>query len=291
MAEQLNFEQVFGPNREYHYFKHAKTAPFRHNATSFEMVNAGWCADASLLAYVNDENFVVNTLKDNAGLEATCMGFERTGSHGTQYFIAHNAEFVIVCFRGTEISEKEDVLIDAQWNLVESGQGGRVHNGFMKALNSVWEELCGLLRALENGRRIWFTGHSLGAALATLAADRYSPTKGLYTFGSPRVGDKGFKEGFHVKAYRFVNNNDLVTRIPPPGLFEHVGRLFYIDRNGEIHENPKLREMQIDRTVGAISHLLSTAVKWGEGHFDAIGWDDLRDHGPTFYAEYIWAKV
>jgi hypothetical protein len=60
------------------------------------------------------------------------------------------------------------------------------------------------------------TGHSLGAALATLAAIVVKPAK-LITFGSPRVGNEalcGLLDGVEVR--RFVNCCDLITRIPPP---------------------------------------------------------------------------
>jgi len=38
----------------------------------------------------------------------------------------------------------------------------------------------------------WFHRHSLGAALATLAARRFGHAHGLYTYGSPKVGDAAF---------------------------------------------------------------------------------------------------
>ena len=239
MEKLLNFKEVFGPQTAYPYFQHQQMHPFRYASQRFEIVNAGWCADASLLVYINDPDFVAKTWKDRAGLEAECVGFDRTGPHGTQYVVAHNMDFILVSFRGTEIKEKEDILTDAKWIPVDSGQGGDVHQGFKDALDSVWDGLLHSLQKLQSGRTVWFTGHSLGAGLATLAADRYAPTQGLYTFGSPRVGDESFKKDFHVNAYRFVNNNDIVTRVPPPGLYSHVGRLLYIDSQGIIHDNPK----------------------------------------------------
>ena len=61
----------------------------------------------------------------------------------------------------------------------------------------------------------------------------------LYTFGSPRVGNRDFvkevkKDG--VKHYRFVNNNDVVTTIPFPIRFAHSGELTYINHYGNIRK-------------------------------------------------------
>jgi len=139
MDETENFKNVFGPQENYPYFNQAKAFPFRPKSTTIEMVNAAWCADASLLVYVKNAEFVKNELKEKAGLEAECVGF---GGHRVQYFIAHNEKFVLVSFRGTEINEREDVLDDAQWYLSDSKQGGNVHTGFKKSLDSVWEKRC-----------------------------------------------------------------------------------------------------------------------------------------------------
>ena len=72
---------------------------------------------------------------------------------------------------------------------------GNVHRGFKAALLEVWTDLENYVSNLQKDNlKIWITGHSLGAALATLAADRYGNVQGLYTYGSPRVGDQDFKK-------------------------------------------------------------------------------------------------
>ena len=76
-------------------------------------------------------------------------------------------------------------------------QGGKVHRGFKAALSEVWTSLEKHISNLHrNNLKIWLTGHSLGAALATLAADRLGNAQGLYTFGSPRIGDRDFKNQY-----------------------------------------------------------------------------------------------
>lgn len=86
-----------------------------------------------------------------------------------------------------------------------SAGGAYVHSGFNEKMSSVWNELSGYIVGLH-GRfpraRIAFAGHSLGGALAQLAAARFETLRkssssslpeltGVYTFGGPRVGSSG----------------------------------------------------------------------------------------------------
>lgn len=66
--------------------------------------------------------------------------------------------------------------------------------------------------------RLLLTGHSLGAALATLAATLELSAE-LITIGSPRVGNDEFVQLRATRAVkRFVNCADIVTRVPPKSL-------------------------------------------------------------------------
>ena len=78
---------------------------------------------------------------------------------------------------------------------------------------------------------MFFTGHSLGAALATLAFRAYRDPMGrmraLYTFGSPRVGDALiFLLDLPPNDYRIVKDEDVMTHVPAPPLYGHVGSPF-----------------------------------------------------------------
>lgn len=83
---------------------------------------------------------------------------------------------------------------------------------------------------LDDNSEIFITGHSLGAALATLAASHLhylalekniNPSINLYTIASPRVGDKIFANAFNnsqvtLNSYRIINSEDLIQSIPFP---------------------------------------------------------------------------
>lgn len=94
-------------------------------------------------------------------------------------------------------------------------------------------------------RKLFISGHSLGAALATIAAarlaflDNHIHISAVYTIGSPRVFGTEVADIFDAtvnhgtkmkdKYFRFRNNNDIVPRVPPLP-YKHVGREIYFDR-------------------------------------------------------------
>ncbi|MGH7128824.1 MAG: alpha/beta fold hydrolase, partial [Planctomycetaceae bacterium] len=145
-------------------------------------------------------------------------------------------------------------------------------------------------------RRLFLTGHSMGGALATLAAARLDSIgahiSGVYTFGSPRVGDRAFAQAYHKRlghvTYRYRNNNDVFTLLPPaapawlrslcklrrvPGGYRHVGRLMYFDHCGKFHEDPGLWERIVDAAQGRLADLGT----WGT--------DGVKDHAIKRYVE------
>jgi hypothetical protein len=294
---EITLDTIAPPYPGYDFFDKHDKYPFRYTASIFDMQNAWWLIEASILAY-SEEAFVGEKFQ-NADLKD--VKFFDGQETGTQLYVASNDNFVIVAFRGTEIRKRPgrtdfrnivaDIATDVDIHLVDSRQGGKVHKGFKDGLDEVWNELRDYLSEMDNGTRtIWFTGHSLGAALATLAADRYGHVQGLYTFGSPRVGDLDFKKDFHIKTYRFVNNSDIVARVPPPVVYCHVGELRYIDAYGQIHDNTSLWERAVDIIDG---HTLSVFNGLGQTRhgFAKLIPDSIIDHVPLLYSMYIWNNI
>jgi triacylglycerol lipase len=119
---------------------------------------------------------------------------------------------------------------------------------------------------------LWITGHSLGAALATLAVAKLRmeddrPVNGLYTYGSPRVGDRIFARNFNqefVAAFRLVNNTDIVTRAPARiMLYSHVGHFLYLDEDKNLHDDIHWWYQFLDICKDAVQDLFDKDIDLG----------------------------
>lgn len=102
----------------------------------------------------------------------------------------------ILAIRGTIFEFRPDVATDVLLADLSPSTSGDVHAGFARAWSSMVGQIDAALPAQAlGGMTVHCVGHSLGGALATLAADHLS-TRGalvkLYTFGSPRVGGATF---------------------------------------------------------------------------------------------------
>ncbi|WP_441238144.1 lipase family protein [Bradyrhizobium sp. 930_D9_N1_4] len=149
----------------------------------------------------------------------------------TRGVIAQRDGATIVAFAGT------DPLILKNW--VSDFYLGRpkadVHGGFNDAAAAVWDDVrAALTAASAAGSRVFITGHSLGAALAVVTADRAHRELGIalpqvYLYGCPRVCHADAAAAYNATlgptTYRLVHGHDIVPTVPPPLLgFRHVGR-------------------------------------------------------------------
>lgn len=148
----------------------------------------------------------------------------------TQGIVARRDNVLIVAFRGTEPINAVDWLSDVSYHQrpLSSGVPGLVHGGFARALGEVLQPMLAALEELDRGKpRLFLTGHSLGGALAVLAAavlafERSHDVTAVYTYGQPRVGDPDFSTAFNQKlealTFRYVNDFDIVPHVPPAQL-------------------------------------------------------------------------
>ena len=183
--------------------------------------------------------------RDKIELQVKALGFNEFvwfDTEGTQAFACRksNANNIFIVFRGTEPNQMKDILADVKAWRKPAREKGLIHFGFAQALDKVYDNIVQWLseQKLDGERNITCTGHSLGAALATIMASRLDANE-LYTFGSPRIGNRAFVKEMNndgIKHYRFVNNNDIVTKVPFPIRFVHHGELVYINHHGNIRK-------------------------------------------------------
>lgn len=249
-------------------------------------VTSGACAELSRLVYILFEKVAAEkTRLTNALQQGGYDLMDVFDIQGTQAMaVSHKkSKECVVVFRGSEIKWRDiktDLTIVPEiWE-----HGGYVHKGFKDEFNRVWESMqaaCG-----DRLNAAFFTGHSLGAAIATLAANeikhRLHPMQvepKLITFGSPCVGDADFvvsSAGFLVE--RYVNCCDLVPRLPPEITgFEHVGTKIYYDSSGQIDTSPSLQQFK-DRNLARIRFMAHYAFD-----INAVKFRDLTDHTPINY--------
>jgi len=136
-----------------------------------------------------------------------------------------------IVFRGTQGAQDVRIDIDELRAPLFDGRNDLlVHEGFLKQFTALKS---GLLETIESVldvvSQIHFCGHSLGGALATLAAGvfslRWPKLVSCYTFGSPRVGGGGFVKWWDeltIPNYRIFNYRDPVPMIPINWFYKHI---------------------------------------------------------------------
>jgi hypothetical protein len=287
---------VFEP---YRFFEAAGEHPFQPLDTGLNLRNAWWLAESALLAYSTEA--AVNGAFETAAIPGDVAYFH--GTHSTQAYLISMPDAIILVFRGTQVddfwSSVLDFTVDAQFLPVPDAHGNLVHVGFLSALTEVWPEALARLRA-EQGRKqrpLWITGHSLGAALATVAAnlacdDPSLRLHGVYTFGSPFVGDSGFAARIRVPVFRFRNDSDIVPHLPLGLLFRHVGALQFVDGAGYLHRNltpgmELLLESGVHNLSAHEAMTLEEVMEKAETlELPLPGF--LADHAPINYSVLMW---
>jgi hypothetical protein len=164
----------------------------------------------------------------------------------TAYLVqSRSGRVAILAFRGTDPASFVAMFGDGDV-MQRPFEGHGVHAGFYANVEAIWDDVSDALHAAVQGAHLddqgvrvetpnkletlYVTGHSLGGAMAVLAAARlfgrgyeaWNPKKlvqGVYTFGQPMVGDKGFAEvcarAFGERLYRHVYRTDLIPHLPP----------------------------------------------------------------------------
>jgi hypothetical protein len=277
LPAKWKLNELLLPAKQYTYFEQWKQNPFEAGSKVHSAVNAWWMAECALLAY-DEKSVVENTLQDvETFTKEGQLNLQWLDKGSTQGFILEADKYVLLAVRGTEfyslsdiikdpmkmLGVGKDLLADAQFTL-ESLRGPvdadiRAAKGFLNEFNKIRPEVDKFIDSID--KPVWLTGHSLGAAIVTLAAFYYGEEKiaGLYTYGSPRVGNQNFADEFdrrRLKAisFRYVNGDDLVAKGLPG--FQHVG---------------------IEKTLPSKRNFLSRIFPL-----------NMTDHAPIYYALKCW---
>lgn len=132
------------------------------------------------------------------------------GDHG--FSVLDGVGDVYLIFRGTDSAS--DWLSDINFSQKEFS-GINIDSGFIR----IYDDFAKQISKTPAKARVIASGHSLGAALATLAAFQLKGRAELYAFASPRVGDNAFAKVFNknqkAPAWRIINTEDVIPTLPP----------------------------------------------------------------------------
>lgn len=219
--------------------------------------------------------------------------FERTWEitvEKLQAYVVARDEAVIVICRGTD--EYPDWKVNVKFQSTDHGEKGRVHAGYDWASNAIYERLKEILPTFPNTMNFYFTGHSLGGALAALMALKfYESTQiylaGVWLFAAPPVGD--LKHARRMKSlignvtYLVVSCGDIVSRILPRplgelfgGIYQVIpGKMLWIDTLERLWINPVMRR-----------RIWGFAIAWLQ-HFGRKGFALADHHKMSRYSDIM----
>jgi triacylglycerol lipase len=304
MKENNSLEALMNPGEAEDFFDIASLAEFESGTTTvYGRTNALWLAEFSRLIYRRESDEIKarpagfrtrDQFLSPRGWRQLPNDFFNTSGTQAALFVNADLKCAALVFRGT--LGLADIITDAKFVLVDwLEKAGQVHVGFRDALQNVWSQIEARLAGFPYP--VFYTGHSLGAALATLAVartvieDKLPRPAGLYTFGSPRVGDAAFTSTLrNVYHCRVVNDSDIVATVPTPPFFRHDGELHHIRHDGRIEVHARdadvLMTLQpgllIERTAAALNGLVAGLRAFGLGLPE-----QLTDHSPVNYTAHL----
>jgi hypothetical protein len=301
----------------------------------YDPVAAHACAVAAGWAYA--DHGTMATMLARLGLGENRYFLAST--YNDAMFIASNAfivqsecgRVVILCYRGTEPRNFINWLTDADVSPMQLpfpvGSDTRaelsVHGGFYRNFRETWYEVVtrlkraaeglsileapvgGKVRRVQRLEALYVTGHSLGAAMAALAAVRLvtdpdyrkdfgGPLRGVYTFGQPMVGDRPFAaacddvEFLRDGVFRHVFAHDVVPSLPPAvsGSFAHFGRELRASEGGRWQpvatSTGQIRGGVLAALVFPALAFVVRLLAVTRGVTFPYSW---YDHAPTFYID------
>lgn len=294
----------------------------QENNAHYSTESALLCAQAAAWSYSKGETLQARLTRLGMKIDL-CKAFHVQNSGlflDAHAFLSadYDSKIAILSFRGTEVATGTniDLLADMAVDPVAFNESPhwRVHGGFYSNLHSVWHRiLVQMEEILPKIDYLYFTGHSLGGALAVLAAaelyldqDGKQPASytalrekfcGLYTFGQPMVGNERFadecEKQFGHLTYRHVYHKDLIAVLPPKtsGEFCHFGQEFHVSKENTWertdHESKQVNTLLLSLPLAGLA-LLAKHFPWSKRLPTP---HSLGDHLPYYYLDVAIQSV
>ena len=195
-------------------------------------------AQCSQLAYLCEEPKALKAGLADGGFDLVAV-FK--GANHNNAFLATSKKhgMAVLAFKGTVLSEWGTVKTDLDFSSYRTVRG-TFHEGFLRAFQSMEGQVLKAWAKVD--QPLYLTGHSLGGALAVVAAMNIRDTDWVaacYTYGAPRVCDLATVIKFYkIPVYRMVHQDDIVPCLPPPFMsrgYVQIGDVRFInDQNEEI---------------------------------------------------------
>jgi hypothetical protein len=294
------------------------------------------CASVAGWVYAVHPGAVTSRMMGRLGLEN--VRCREIALHNDVMLVASTVVFLqsacgrvgILCYRGTEPRNLASWMADFDINptFVRLRTGSEhdealVHLGFHRNFQATWREVAAVLDRALAGRpadggsdkvlhpleALYITGHSLGAAMAALAAVTLTAEgaqrsrlrdrlRGVYTFGQPMVGNRAFVAACEADpllrwgVFRHVYCCDVVPHLPPVqyGEFAHFGREFHATTwDGEQGWSESARRAAQAPDIVFSMFVVPTLTYWARQlastrKLARVGYS-WYDHLPQFYIE------
>jgi hypothetical protein len=295
------------------YFTPILSEPLDYSQALPNFCNAYICASIAKLArkesviaaHTNDEykKAVRKTLAQWGldGAEKTVFINSReipNGRPGTQGLILFHDGTAFIVFRSTE-RKLSDWMTNFNSRLTDCPYvEGKVHTGFLEAFKAIVIEEGDFLSVFEqeidklrDASAIWITGHSLGGALASIAASYLLHSNirvsGIYTFGAPRVGNEKYRDYLNArltyKYWRFMHKSDVVPDVPLP--LSRFDWLPHLVVSGYSREGCMLRLTDTGDYYEVLRRVERDGARIRLGRYDGLTW---ADHSVDFYRDRLF---
>lgn len=179
----------------------------------FDIDVSRWLLELSVVSYIDNLKELEDQISKNTNfkIKKVCE------KDYIEALVLYSDDVIVVSFAGTELNEFNDINTDLKfWHSYAEDVG--IHHGFYTAYKKIKFDVYKAVLELqkEKHREVYWTGHSLGGALAVVFATFWKYESVVYTFAQPKVGDRDFATLTSKRArhYRITSNADLAPKFP-----------------------------------------------------------------------------